>query len=147
MNKTCVRETMLALTEQELEHAAEKYGKFLQGTQVVDNEPIELDEQAQAKWQADLAEAFEQPVHNAEDKLAAIRKIDFGPKGQVEPGAIVCVDGKHFIIGVSTDSFECEGTQIMGLSTQAPIYSALEGLEQGDTAKFRGRQMEIRAIY
>ena len=147
MNKDCVRETMLALTEAELEHASEKYTQFLVGTRLVENEPIEVDEQAQAKWQADLAESFEQPVHSAEHKLAAVRGLDFGPKSIGEPGAIVCVDGRHFVIGVSTDRFKCEGTELMGLSPQAPFYEAIEGLSTGDNVEFRGREFAVRAIY
>lgn len=147
MNKDCVRETMLALTKDELEHASDKYARFLAGARVDSNEPIEIDEQAQAKWQADLAESFEQPVHSAEEKLAALGNLDFGPKAIVEPGAIVCIDGRHFVIGVSTGRFTCEGTELMGLSPKAPFYEAIEGLAAGDDAEFRGREFEVRAIY
>lgn len=147
MNKDCVRETMLALTETELEHANERYVQFLMGARVTDNEPIEVDEQAQAKWQADLAESFEQPVHSAETKLAALKNLDFSPKSTVESGAIVCVDGRHFVIGISTDRFTCEGTELMGMSPDAPFYEAIEGLSSGDAVEFRGREFEIRSIY
>ena len=88
MNKDCVRETMLSLTIEELEHATHNYLQFLEGTKLVPTEPIELDEQAQAKFQANLADSLEQPVHSAEHKLKAITTLDFGPKDTVGPGAV-----------------------------------------------------------
>ena len=110
-------------------------------------EPIEIDEQAQAKFQANLASSLEQPVHSAEHKLRAVNGLDFGPKDDVSPGAVVCVDGRHFVIGVSTGRFICEGVELMGLSQAAPFYAAIEGLKAGETAEFRGRAFDIRAIY
>lgn len=147
MNKDCVRENLRNLTAEELEHATHNYLQFLEGTKLVPTEPIELDEQAQAKFQANLADSFEQPVHTAEQKLKAIEAIDFGPKESVGSGAVVCVDGRHFVIGISTGRFTCEGVEMMGLSQAAPFYAAIEGLAAGDIADFRGREIEVRAVY
>ena len=147
MNKECVKDTMLALTLEELEHATHIYLQFLEGTKLVPTEPIEIDEQAQAKFQANLADSLEQPVHSAEQKLKVITSLDFGPKAEVGPGAVVCVDGRHFVIGVSTGRFTCEGVEMMGLAQAAPFYAAIDGLKSGDAAEFRGREFEVRAIY
>ena len=147
MNKDCLRDKMLSLTAAELEHATQNYLRFLEGTKLVSSEPIESDEQAQARFQADLTESLEQPIHTAEEKLKAILAIDFTPKKIVERGAVVCVDGRHFVIGVATNRFLCEGFEMMGLSQAAPFYAAIEGLSKGATGTFRGRTFEIRAIY
>jgi|JI10StandDraft_1071094.scaffolds.fasta_scaffold145865_3 hypothetical protein len=147
MNKDCIKEAMLSLTIEELEHATHNYLQFLEGTKLVPTEPIELDEQAQAKFQANLAGSLEQPVHSAEHKLKAITGLDFSPKDTVESGAVVCADGRHFVIGVATGRFVCEGVELMGLSQAAPFYSAIEGLAAGDIAEFRGREFEVRAVY
>lgn len=121
MNKQCIRETMLALTTTELGHATHNYLQFLEGARLIPSEPIDLDEMAQAKLQADLAESFEQPVHTAEEKLKAIGARNFGKKTKVEAGAVVCVDGRHFVIGVSTGRFRCEGVEMIGLSQAAVL--------------------------
>ena len=147
MNKDCVRDSILNLTAEELEHATHNYLQFLEGTRLVPTEPIELDEQAQAKFQANLAEGLEQPVHSAEQKFKAIGAIDFSPKDRVEQGAVVCVDGRHFVIGVSTGRFTCEGVEMMGLSESAPFYGAIDGLTAEDVTEFRGREFEVRAVY
>ena len=138
---------MLALTTTELEHATHNYLQFLKGTRLIPSEPIDLDEIAQAKLHAELAESFEQPVHAAEEKLKAIDAMNFGKKTKVETGAVVCVDGRHFVIGVSTGRFRCEGVEMMGLSQAAPFYLAIAGLSEGDIAELHGREIKIGSVY
>lgn len=147
MNKDHVRKTMLALSGEELEHAAERYQRFLRGTRLDPTEPIENDEQAQALFQGHLAASFEQPLHAAEDKIRALNTLDFGPKQRVEPGAIVCVDGRHFVVGVATGVFSCDGVELMGISPGAPFFQAIKDLEAGDQAEFQGRAFTIQAVY
>ena len=48
--------------------------------------------------------------------------MDFAPKSKVEEGAAVKLGGRFFVIAVST-AFVCDGNEIMGISTQAPIYA------------------------
>ncbi|UVK54493.1 hypothetical protein DBIPINDM_000902 [Mesorhizobium sp. AR02] len=72
--------------------------------------------------------------------------LDFGPKEFVEPGAIVTVDGRHFVIGVSMDHFTCEGIELIGLSPLAPFYQVIDGLGKSDTAEFGGRNVKIEEI-
>lgn len=147
MNKQHVRKTMLALSAQALDHAAGHYQRFLANTRLDPNEPIENDEQAQAEFQGRLAESFEQPLHDAEAKLELLARLDFGPKAQVGPGAVVAVDGRHLVIGVATGPFRCDGIEFIGISPDAPFFKAIEGLEAGDEALFQGRSFAIERIW
>jgi transcription elongation GreA/GreB family factor len=146
MNKDAIREKMLMLEKKALEHAREKYLDFISDARLDRNEPIEADEQAQAEIAADLSEAFDQPVHNHTDKIAALKTIDFGPKSEVVPGAVVKIGARHFVISVPTDRFECEGRTFLGISTQAPIYEALEGKRVGESCTFNGRELLVEDI-
>ncbi len=147
MNKDHVKQAMLALSAEELSHAVEHYERFLAATRLDPTEPIENDEEAQALFQGQLAESFEQPVHAAEDKIRALAQLDFGPRDRVEPGAIVAIDGRHFVIGVATGAFGCGGVQMMGLSPAAPFFQAIEGLAAGEETTFRGRDFTVEAVY
>ena len=137
---------MLGLEEAALEHAREKYLDFVASARLDRSEPIENDEQAQAEIASDLSEAFDQPVHAHADKIAKLNTIDFGPKSEVEEGAIVKVSGRYFVIAVSTAKFSCEGNELMGISAQAPIYEAMEGKRAGDTCTFNGREMKVEDV-
>jgi len=146
MDKQAVQKTMLSLESDALEHAREKYLDFVANARLDRSEPIENDEQAQAEIASDLSEAFDQPVHSHSDKIETLKAIDFGPKSEVEPGAIVHVWGRYFVISVSTDKFTCDGHELMGISTQAPIYKVMEGKRAGEACTFNGRALMVEEV-
>jgi transcription elongation GreA/GreB family factor len=146
MNKQIVKQTMLSLTARDLESAREKYLEYVESARLDRSEPIENDEQAQAELASDLSEAFDDAVHSHSDKIEKLSTIDFGPKNRVEEGAVVKLGGRFFVIAVSTGKFACDGKDIMGISTQAPIYVELEGKQVGDTISFNGRELVIEEV-
>lgn len=147
MDKECLKTSMLALTEQELTSAREHYAQYLSTARIDQSEPVENDEQAQAETSADLAEAFDEQSHQYADKVAHLKRVDFGPKTVVEEGAAVTIGGRHFAIAVSTAPFTCDGKEVIGISRSAPIFEAIDGLEAGDTTEFRGRTLTIDAVH
>lgn len=147
IDKSHLRETMLALTEAELTQAHKTYERFLSSARLDRTETIESDEQSQAEAAADLAEAFDDREHEAEAKIAALNTLDFGPKDTVEPGAVVRFGERFLVVGVSTAEFECQGKKFIGISPAAPIYEALEGKGQGDDCEFRGKTLHLHEVY
>ena len=95
---------------------------------------------------SDFSEALDDTIHDHSDKLDKLRRIDFGPKSTVTEGALVRLSGRCFIIAVSTAKFTCEGQEIMGISTMAPIFEAIEGARAGETVDFKGRRLLIEGI-
>ncbi len=146
MDKTAIRQTMLKLESDALAHAREDYLEFLESARLDRSEPIEHDEQAQAVAAGELAEAFDQPVLTHAHKLEHIERVDFSPKSAVEEGAVVKVGGRHFVVAVSTTRFTCDGVELMGISTEAPIYKAMEGKKAGETYTFRGKTMTVEEV-
>ncbi|MET4210931.1 hypothetical protein [Bradyrhizobium sp. LA2.1] len=47
---------------------------------------------------------------------------------------------------MSTGKFVCDGSEIMGISTQSPIYVELEGKRDGDAISFNGRELVIEEV-
>jgi len=146
MDKEIIRDTMLSLESSALESAREKYFEYVAAAKLDNSEPIEDDEQAQAEIASDLSEALDDTVHDHTDKLAKLHAIDFGPKSAVEEGALVKLSGRHFIVAVSTGQFSCDGRDVMGISTMAPIYAEIEGLRAGDRLEFKGRGLLVEEV-
>lgn len=147
MDKQSVKITMLSLEEDALKAARETYLAYVADARLDRSEPIESDEQAQAEIASDLSEAFDQPIHTHEEKIQKLKTIDFGPKSEVSEGAIVNINGCYFVIAVSTARFNCEGTELMGISTAAPIYAAMEGKRPGETCTFNGRSLVLEEVH
>lgn len=146
MDKERVKRTMLELEQQQFEASREAYLDYVSSARLPRTEPIENDELAQAAFARDLSEAFDEPVHAHTGKIAKLQQIDFGPKSVVEEGAIVKVAGRQFVVAIATDRFSCDGNELMGISTAAPLYAAIEGGQAGETCNFNGREITIEAV-
>ena len=110
------------------------------------SEPIESDEHAQAEIASDLSEALDDTLHDHTDKLDKLRQVDFGPKSTVTEGALVRLSGRYFVIAVSTSKFTCDGRDVMGISTMAPIFEAIKVARAGETVEFNGRKLVIEDV-
>ncbi len=146
MDKKIIKETMLSLEDAALQSAREKYFDYVAGARLDRSEPIETDEQAQAEIASDLSEALDDALHDHRDKLERLREIDFGPKSTVIEGALVRISGRDFVIAVSTGKFTCDGRELIGISTKAPIFEAIEGARTGETVEFKGREFVIEEV-
>jgi hypothetical protein len=146
MDKNIIKETMLSLEAAVLQSAREKYFDYVADARLDRSEPIENDEQAQAEIASDLSEALDDTLHDHTDKLDKLRELDFGPKSTVTEGALVRLSGRYFVIAVSTSKFTCDGREVMGISTMAPIFEAIEGARAGETVEFNGKKLVIEDV-
>src|SRR5215475_9624768 len=146
MDKNIIKETMLSLEGASLQSARQKYLDYVADARLDRSEPIESDEQAQGEIASDLSEALDDTLHDHTDKLDKLREVDFGPKSAVTEGALVRLSGRYFVIAVSTGKFTCDGREVMGISTMAPIFEAIEGARAGETVEFNGRKLVIEDV-
>ena len=145
-NKDHIRETMLSLETAALHSARDNYLDYVSTARLDRSEPIENDEQAQAEVASDFAEALDDTLDDYADKLDKLRAIDFGPKSAVAEGVVIKLSGKYFVIAVSTSRFTCHGRELMGISTMAPIFEAIEGARAGETVQFNGRDLTVEDV-
>ncbi len=84
----------------------------------------------------------------AQLELSALKAIDPTQKNTtVEPGAVVVTNERIFFIAVSSEKFEVDGEVIYGISTNAPIYSVMQGLAKDDRFEFNGTAYDIENVY
>ncbi len=53
---------------------------------------------------------------------------------------------RHFVIAVATDRFTFEDVMLMGISTQAPLFQAIEGKTAGETCAYNGRSFSVDLV-
>ena len=145
-NKDHIRETMLSLETEALHSAREYYQDYVTTARVDRSEPVENDEHAQAEIASDFSESLDDTLHDQVDKLEKLRTIDFSPKSTVSEGAVVKLSGRWFAVAVSTNKFTCQGRELMGISTGAPIFEAIEGAQAGEVVQFNGRTLTVEDV-
>ncbi|WP_171100446.1 hypothetical protein [Ruegeria sp. HKCCD7255] len=144
--KKSIIDRLMSLEAQELATAQAHYDAFLKDAQLDDREVHDKDDIVAARENADLAAAFDTPVHTHHAKIDVIENTDFGLKDRVEPGAVIKFNNRRFVVCVSTTRFEVDGKTYMGISTQSPIFLAMSGLQEGDVFTHNGTEFEVQEV-
>ena len=123
--------------------------------------------------QADLGEAMEtqeeeqnlfedgkvdQSINRVEARASVVealaRDIDIlsnldsvEPNDNIQLGDILETDRGNFIVAVAADEFEVNGTAYRGISTNSPLFKALVGKKEGDSAEVNGVSYTVNAAY
>lgn len=102
-----------------------------------------VDDQSQADEAGDLMALYEGNAERQQADLEAVEKLDMSGKQSVQPGAIVGFGGARYVVGVVSDAVECDGVSYEGISTDSPVFAAIDGLGLGDSFTFHDREQRI----
>jgi len=147
MDKSILQQKMIELETRELEQSLEDYQNYLSETRLMQTETILVDDQSQASAASELASAFNCSVQSHSEKIETLKSIDFGPKSNVEVGAVVRLGQKFFVVAVATKSFELDGETFMGISAHAPAFQSMQGLSEGDSCLVNGKTIEVGGVF
>ncbi|WP_076262024.1 hypothetical protein [Intrasporangium flavum] len=106
----------------------------------------EAGDSSQTLEAGDLEGLFQRSAAHSRESLDAIRALDFTPTTEVGPGAVVGFDGDHYVVGVSSDAFDCDGVSYEGIGAGSPVYAAIVGKRVGDTFSFRGQDHRLDLV-
>lgn len=84
----------------------------------------------------------------AHEELLYLNSLNASKESDViEPGAVVVTDQLTFFIGVSSEKVEVDGETFFGISTKAPIYANMIGLQKENSFQFNEKKYLIENIY
>ncbi len=96
----------------------------------------------------ELLKALGDELAFAQKELAYLNSLDVAEESTVvEPGATVVTDKLTFFISISGEKIEIDGETIIGISTRAPIYASMRGLEKGSSFTFNETTYVIEDVY
>jgi hypothetical protein len=104
------------------------------------------DDLSQSDARSELAGLLAGAVERQAGALARIDALDFGPTSTVVPGAIIAFGGDHYVVGVVSDAFDCDGVTYEGISAESPVYASIRGLRVGDTFSFNGHEHRLELV-
>lgn len=105
-----------------------------------------VDDVSQEEEAGDLTGLAEQAEAAESDEVEAAKALDVSATDTVRPGAVIEMDGAHFVVGVPSSAFTSGGVEYTGLSTDAPIYAELEGKKAADTFSFNDIEHTITSV-
>jgi len=96
----------------------------------------------------DLLRNFEKELAFAKMEMDYLKTIDSAiVSTKAEPGAMVITNHLNFFIAVSSEKVEIDGDVVFGISTKAPIYSVMQGLQKGAAFSYNDTNYEIEDLY
>jgi transcription elongation GreA/GreB family factor len=82
------------------------------------------------------------------EEMEKLQRIDTASKHEnVHLGTVVVTAQQRFFISVSVERFKVQGVEYFGVSTQSPLYKALEGKVLGDTVAVNNHSFKILDLY
>ena len=144
--KKAIRRAVLKRMGVDDEAVADEIEQLDEVSDIVRDEPTDESERAHQEIASDMQVLLEESDEQARADAEAAKELDFSPKDAVGPGAIVGLDGQRYVVGVVVDEVEVDGQSYAGLSTDSPLYEAVEGLKAGDEYTFRDQKSTVEFV-
>lgn len=81
-------------------------------------------------------------------EIEQLQQLDHsGALERVAPGAVMSTNHGQFIVAVPATAFAVKDQYYRGISTEGPLFRALEGKEAGASVDVQGVHYEIQSIY
>lgn len=145
ITKKMVLETCLEKQEELVESFEGRVNMMKSDTYDQDHSASQSEDRTAGK--VDLLNTYKTELVFARREMAYLKSLDASAENsKVEPGALVLTDRMNFFIGVSSEKIKVAGEEVYGISTNAPIYQSMQGLEEGATFKFNDTEYKIEDI-
>jgi len=146
IDKKALRAELLAIESMSISEAQSLYESFLKGARLDRSGSFDDGDRSQTAQNGNSAMQFEEQVHLHESHRKTIEAIDFSAKQEIELGAVVKVNGRYFAIALPTQVMHLSGVEILGISTDAPLFKAMIGLRAGDAFEFNGKEVTVEEV-
>ena len=137
INKAKLRAMLLQLEAFSLVESTGLYQSNLDTARLDLSEPDDQGQRSQQEQSAVEAQRFEEQSHLHQKHRNVIEALPFCRTAVVEPGAVVNVNSRYFVIAVPTRVISIDGIDIIGISVESPLYKAMAGLRSGETFEFQ----------
>lgn len=143
MDKIAVRGHIIANQQAIIEGIKSRINDYEALADLDENETKDMEDFSQQNQSDELKRRLMEQLQRAESDLNYFKSLPVDTKGAVILGALVVTEGRSFYIGVATDPIAYEDTQVIGISTEAPIMQLLENKLVGDSIELGAKSYKI----
>jgi transcription elongation GreA/GreB family factor len=146
INKAKLRAMLLQLEALSIAESTGLYQSHLDIARLDLSEPNDQGQRSQQEQSAVEAQGFEEQSHLHQKHRNVIEAPPFGRTAVVEPGAVVSVNDRYFVIAVPTQVISIDGIDIIGISAESPLYEVMAGLRAGETFEFQQKTYVVTDV-
>lgn len=92
----------------------------------------DMDALSQRDQATDIYNLLQRPKETMENTAVIVKRYRGLSRNDIGPGALVETTGYFFLVGAVLPPLEINGKRIIGIATDAPVYTGLEGKKKGD---------------
>lgn len=146
-DKKRIHQAFLDWADRAVEQTEQVAGGDEEAAEVVQDDAHSVDDTWQKDQAADMESLLDDTATLREEKADSLADLDVSPTDVVRPGAVVEVAGQRYLVGVvAADEVDVDGTSYAGLSTDSPLYEAIQGLRAGDEFTFRDERQVVALV-
>ena len=146
INKAKLRAMLLQLEALSIAESTGLYHSHLDAARLDLSEPNDQGQRPQLEQSAVEAQGFEEQSHLHQKDRNVIEALSFARTDVVEPGAVVNVNNRYFVIAVPTQLISIDGIGIIGISVESPLYEVMAGLRAGETFEFQQKTFVVTDV-
>ena len=146
INKAKLRAMLLQLEALSVAESTGLYQSHLDTARLDLREPNDQGQRSQQEQSAVEAQPFVEQSELHRKHRNVIEALPFGRTDVVEPGAVVTVNNRYFVIAVPTQVLSIDGIDIIGISVGSPLYEAMAGLRAGETFDFQQKTFVVTDV-
>lgn len=146
MFKEKVKQCITNYQEELVKGLESQFNNFRDAADIDENDSRDADSHShQAQSTFDEQRVSDQ-LARAKADLEKIKRISDEPTDRIEEGALIETKSLLIHVGIVTNKFTEDGKDIIGISTDAPIYKTLRGQSVGFPFQFAGIDCSILSI-
>lgn len=142
-----VKNCIITYQENLIKGLENEFQSFRSGADIDENDVRDADAHSHQSQSAYDEQRVSSQLSRAKVDLEKIKSISDSPSTEVEEGALIETKNLLIHIGIVTSTFNDGGKDIIGISTQAPIYKSLVGQKEGFPFQFAGIDCSIISIH
>lgn len=147
MNKKQIHQLIIEQQEH-LIHELTQYLEELNGVADLDeNSSLDIDDYSRQTESMDMVNRTNVQLEHAKSDLNKLRDYMEIKHESVVPGSLIETELNWFFVGVSTLPFKAEEKQVIGISVDSPVYTAMFSKQKGDSFSVGGHKYKILAVY
>lgn len=147
MDKTDLKKKVVKMQERIVEQLEQQIETMRAAADLDEDNTLNSEDYSHQDEYGEMMQHISEQSRGERNLLDAIKALPVDAMDKVHPGALVETDNFTFFVSIHTHPFEWEGLHVIGLPTDAPLYSLLRDKSVGDTIEYADNEYTIKAIH
>lgn len=146
MNKVEIKNHLENYQQNLIDKIKGEFNRKKDASEIDHNDVRDADSHSHQSQSQEDEQLIDDRLKNALDALTFLKNTPLKESNKVELGSLIETDSFLIYVGIATQKFTKNGKEIIGISTDAPIYNKLEGQTVGFPFEITGVSCKIVSI-